>query len=96
MIAGETGITPPALLNKPELDTAEQWLYLHFVALSRDRRHSESGPLPITIQEIYTFCQIYNEPFLESSVRAIQTLDDHYLLKAQEKIKRATSSKKGK
>jgi len=92
----QTGTVPSVLLDKPELNVLEGWIYSHFLALSRDRRYSEVGPLPITLQEIAFYYRLHNEPLTQEDVRWIHALDDYYLAKAQDKLKKASSPKASK
>ena len=51
----EQGINPPALDRKPELTFRQAWLAGEFQRLSRDRRYTDNGPLPLDTGSIRTY-----------------------------------------
>lgn len=57
-----TGVTPPALLNAPLLEGDLRQQYEIFSEVSRDRRYSMSGPLPISSGDLLNYFNLYRVP----------------------------------
>lgn len=76
------GITPKALLNRPEPHQLGGRLYSGFNALSSSRGYGMGGPLAITIEAIFAYCQMFEIGSPDERLtflRAVQRLDAAYL-----------------
>lgn len=76
------GIMPMSLRNRPEMDPLGHSLNAAFNTLSSSRHYSDGSPLPITITEMYSFCQLFEISDLDERqtfVGMMQRLDGAYL-----------------
>jgi hypothetical protein len=55
----ESGITSPALANKPSLDPVWTWYYDEYFLLSLDRSYEQGYPLAISTAAINTYCEFF-------------------------------------
>ncbi len=81
---------PPALRNRPQLDTRQIYFYNAYQEISGSRNFSMSGPLPIPVSEILAYCTLYkihNVEKIEMLKRRITFLDGVYLTHVAEKSK---------
>lgn len=83
----KTGITPKGLASRPEVQ-AESYFYLDvFETLSASRGVGMGGPLPITLADVWAYCQLFEITDLEERaklLRFLQELDQTYLAKSAE------------
>lgn len=77
----KTGITPRALQDRPAL-MPELSHYLEvFWELSNSRQHGMNGPQPISLTEIWAYCQMFGWDTIEERtqlVHFIQQMDSAY------------------
>lgn len=51
----ESGITPKALQDRPELPADYTWFFQEYNELCRDRRYDQGTPLPLTTSDIHKY-----------------------------------------
>jgi hypothetical protein len=93
--AESSGITPKALLNRPEPHELGGLWFEAFNVLSSSRSFGMSGPLPIAISEMWAYQQMFgmvDEDERASFVRAMQRLDGAYLAAYAERADRSSGS----
>ena len=76
------GITPKALLTRPELHELGGEIYTAFNTLSSSRGYGMSGPLALTIESMFAYCQMFYIDQVDeraSFVNFMQRLDAAYL-----------------
>lgn len=86
---------PKALLERPELHELGGEIYEGFSALSSSRGYGMGGPLAITIEAIYAYCQMFQICDLESRagfLHAVQRLDATYLAAVAERNDKPTAA----
>lgn len=98
MLQEQSGITPPALDRKPELDKYQRWLFEEFRKLSRDRGYTEAGPMALTtgiIRTHYDAFKLHDFDFDDFHLR-MTTIDDGWLEQVTLKRKKELDSSKSK
>ena len=92
----EQGITPPALERKPELTDSQAWRVTEFGKLSRDRRYTESGPMPLDTGTIRTYFDAFklHDFGFDWFYFWMVTLDDIWLDEVAKKRKKEQAAKK--
>lgn len=87
----ETGITPPALLNRPKIGLFEVFLLQEFNAVSGSRDYGENGPKAVPISDIKAYleiCEDYKTPADKLRfMRLMQRLDQAFRAHETEKIR---------
>lgn len=76
------GVIPKALRERPTVHELGDELYGGFNALSSSRSYGMGGPLAVTIEAIYAYCQMFEISDLDDRVaflHAVQRLDSVYL-----------------
>lgn len=82
-----TGVTPPALKNRPPIGEAEYFFISCFYELNAFRANSEH-PQPLTISDIKAYMDILGGFTVSESLRflsVIRTLDQTFLKHSAEK-----------
>ena len=90
----DTGITPKALLNRPEL--SNRWVYPKsvFDELSGSRQYTMGGPAEIPITAFFAYAVLYGF----TRVQAVETWEDVAIIDGiwlSEVAKRQAANKKG-
>jgi hypothetical protein len=81
-IREDMGIMPLGLANRPEEHELGGEIYQAFNTLSSSRSYGMSGPLPISITDMASYCQLFEVVSLDERaafIRQIQRLDHKYL-----------------
>ena len=94
----QQGITPPALERRPELTRYQQWLVGEFGRLSRDRRYTDNGPMPLDTGTIRTYYQAFQmDDFdFDNFYLWMTTIDDIWLSEVAAKRKKEQAAEKTK
>lgn len=85
------GITPPALRDRPQLDARQIYFYNAYQWVASSRNVSMAGALPIPIQAIEAYCNLYkihDVEKIEVLHERISFLDGVYLDHVAEKNKK--------
>ena len=89
------GITPKALLTRPELHQLGGQLYDGFNSLSSSRGYGMGGPLAITIEAVFAYCQMFGIDTPDDRLtflRTVQRLDAAYLAAVAERADNPTAT----
>lgn len=84
------GVTPRALLDRPELDYRQAYYYSAYQCMSRSRNAGMGGALPIPVSEILAYCELFYIAQLDERARLfryVNSLDNAYLDWAAERSK---------
>ena len=94
----EQGVTPPALVDRPELTVFQTWLVNEFGRLSRDRRYTESGPMPLHTGAIKQYYDAFSlEPLdFETFYDWMTRIDGIWLDQVAERRKKEQAAAKAK
>lgn len=86
----QQGITPEALLNRPELTEFQTWLVSEFGRLSKDRRYTDTGPLPLHTGAILTYYNAFKMHGIcfEDFYDRMTAIDDIWLERVSERSKK--------
>lgn len=90
-IQESTGRVPVALESKPELTRVQHYYLGCFSELSKCRRYTESGPLPLSIAEIRDYYQVFELIDFEALFDWLTTIDSIWLEEVSNKSRKATS-----
>ena len=94
-MAAATGITPPALRDRPKLHARNRQLLQAFYAVSAGRSYGEAGGFPIPTESIFSYAQGAGLRGIDERMRffvVMRELDGVYLTEMSKK--RAASAKK--
>lgn len=89
----KTGKTPAMLDGQPPLHPLILWVWEAFSVLDKGRQWGNSGPQPIQISELESYCRMNNIADHSDLVRYIQKMDGEYLRDYREKLERKIKSK---
>jgi len=78
---------PQALANRPRLTEVQAYYAECFSEVSRDRRYTESGPLPLSTGEIRTYWSAFRMLDFEDFYSWIRRIDDIWLDEVAKKSK---------
>lgn len=99
-IAEKQGVPPPALEKKPELTLYQTWLVTEFGQLSRDRRYTDGGPLPLHTGAIHKYYEAFKMQDIgfENFYAWMTTIDSIWLdqVAKRRKKEQGASPQKGK
>jgi len=92
----DTGITPRALLDRPEVEDGSAFWWVAWSRLNRSRQWSQGEPQSITVSECFALCagMGWNDPDTrETLLDIVQELDEvfiaHVLQKQKAKLDKA-------
>ena len=74
MMEQETGVTPPALVDKPELLPGGRSILQAYDVLDQSRLHSEIGPQAIQVAEILAYIEIARIDAVEDRLLFMSTI----------------------
>lgn len=87
--AENSGIRPPALELRPEMTEVQRYYLDCYTELSKCRRYTESGPLPLSIAEIRDYCEVFDIDNFEHMFGWIKQIDDIWLDEVAKQAKKA-------
>lgn len=91
------GVPPPALLNRPSLETHLQVYWDTYRRLSRSRAWSDGLPQNVTVQECFSYCDgmRWNQAtFREDLIDLVQDMDEVFLTHTAKKREEAAKVSK--
>lgn len=88
-LESETGVTPKALLNRPNV-TAEMYEYTWAFTILSAKRNVGIVPNPIYLGDIKAFIDLFGAPLHgnEVFIKLLAQMDNHFLTKTMEKDKK--------
>jgi hypothetical protein len=63
----------------PRINSYAQWLINRFWEVSSGRGVGQNGPLPLTFNDILSYCEVVGEDLEPREAQALKTLDQAYL-----------------
>lgn len=97
-MVANSGIIPKALRDRPVLTDRQQQIYNSFIEIAVGRNYSMSGPLPLGLQDLLAYCNLYDLDREESQDlwKTVRALDAHWLAEVGKRNPPPTPSKSSK
>lgn len=84
-----SGIQPIALRDKPLLSRTQAYYATCFAEVSRDRRYTEGGPLPLSTGEIRTYWEAFSLPDFDDFYHWMTGIDRIWMAEVSKNSKKA-------